>query len=125
MFMYDKKLQYPIRVSGKDPKMAKNIIIQYGGADGEFSASMNYLTQRFSMPLKETQGLLTDIGISCSKCSTSEVFFFTRVSWQISKNIRPFIRQQIQVNINVITAMDNDSIHNTSIKGIVLFFSKH
>lgn len=62
MFMYEKKLQYPVRVSNKDVRMAKAVLNQYGGPDGELSASMNYLTQRFSMPLNETKALLTDIG---------------------------------------------------------------
>lgn len=62
MFIYEKKLQYPVRVSGKDVRMAQAVLNQYGGSDGEMSASMNYLTQRFSMPLNETKGLLTDIG---------------------------------------------------------------
>lgn len=62
MFVYDKKLQYPVRVSNKDVRMAKAVLNQYGGADGEMSASMNYLTQRFSMPLNETKAVLTDIG---------------------------------------------------------------
>ena len=60
MFIYEKKLQYPVRVSGKDVRMAQAVLNQYGGADGEMSASMNYLTQRFSMPLNETKGLLTE-----------------------------------------------------------------
>ncbi|HBC32265.1 MAG TPA: rubrerythrin family protein [Clostridiales bacterium] len=62
MFMYEKKLQYPVRVTNKDVRMAKAVLNQYGGADGEASASMNYLTQRFSMPLNETKAILTDIG---------------------------------------------------------------
>jgi spore coat protein JC len=62
MFMYEKTLQYPVRVSNKDVRMAMAVLNQYGGPDGEMSASMNYLTQRFSMPLNETKGLLTDIG---------------------------------------------------------------
>lgn len=62
MFMYEKKLQYPVRVSNRDVRMARNILNQYGGPDGEMSASMNYLTQRFCMPLNELKGLLTDIG---------------------------------------------------------------
>lgn len=63
MFIYEKKLQYPVRVSNKDVKMAKAVLNQYGGPDGEMSASMNYLTQRFSMPIDEAKGLLTDIGV--------------------------------------------------------------
>lgn len=62
MFIYEKKLQYPVRVSNKDLRMAQAVLNQYGGADGEASASMNYLTQRFNMPLNETKALLTDIG---------------------------------------------------------------
>lgn len=62
MFMYEKKLQYPVRVTNRDVRMARNILNQYGGPDGEMSASMNYLTQRFCMPLNELKGLLTDIG---------------------------------------------------------------
>ena len=45
MFMYEKKLQYPVRVTNKDVRMAKAVLNQYGGPDGELSASMNYLTQ--------------------------------------------------------------------------------
>lgn len=62
MFIYEKKLQYPVRVSNKDVRMAKAVLTQYGGPDGELSASMNYLTQRFSMPLNELKAILTDIG---------------------------------------------------------------
>lgn len=62
MFMYEKKLHYPVRVTNRDVRMARNVLNQYGGPDGEFSASMNYLTQRYSMPLNELKGLLTDIG---------------------------------------------------------------
>lgn len=61
--MYEKKLQYPVRVSNKDVRMAMAVLNQYGGPDGEMSASMNYLTQRFSMPINEAKGLLTDIGV--------------------------------------------------------------
>ena len=62
MWEYEKKLQYPVRVSGPDPAMAKTIITQYGGPDGELAASLRYLTQRFSMPINEAKGTLTDIG---------------------------------------------------------------
>ncbi|MDD2431374.1 MAG: manganese catalase family protein [Firmicutes bacterium] len=62
MWLYQRMLQYPVKVSGPNPALAKNIITQYGGPDGELAASMRYLTQRYTMPLKETQGLLTDVG---------------------------------------------------------------
>ena len=62
MFMYEKKLQYPVRIKNTNPALAKFIISQYGGPDGELGASLRYLSQRFSMPYPELKGLLTDIG---------------------------------------------------------------
>ena len=63
MIMYEKKLQYPVNIKTPNPKLAKIIITQYGGPDGELSASMRYLSQRFTMPMPELKGTLTDIGI--------------------------------------------------------------
>lgn len=62
MWKYDKKLQYPINIKNPDPQMAKNIITQYGGPDGELGASLRYLSQRFSMPTEITKATLNDIG---------------------------------------------------------------
>ena len=62
MFVYEKKLQYPIRITSPNPKLAAAIISQYGGPDGELGASLRYLSQRYSMPYPELKGLLTDIG---------------------------------------------------------------
>ena len=62
MFIYEKRLQYPVRITKPNPKLASWIISQYGGPDGELGASLRYLSQRFSMPWPELKGLLTDIG---------------------------------------------------------------
>lgn len=62
MFIYDKKLQYPVKIDKPNPKLAAIIISQYGGPDGELGASLRYLSQRYSMPFDELKGLLTDIG---------------------------------------------------------------
>ena len=62
MFVYEKKLQYPVKIKNTNPKLAALIISQYGGPDGELGASLRYLSQRFSMPYPELKGLLTDIG---------------------------------------------------------------
>ena len=62
MFVYEKKLQYPVKIATPNPKLAAVIISQYGGPDGELGASMRYLSQRYSMPYAELKGLLTDIG---------------------------------------------------------------
>ena len=63
MWQYQKKLQYPVNIKNPNPKLAKIIISQYGGPDGELGASMRYLTQRYGMPYNEVKGILTDIGI--------------------------------------------------------------
>lgn len=63
MFAYEKRLQFPIKIKNTNPDIAKLIISQYGGPDGELSASMRYLAQRYSMPCKKVGGLLTDIGV--------------------------------------------------------------
>ena len=62
MFVYQKKLQYPVKIANTNPALAKFIIAQYGGPDGELSASLRYLSQRYAMPYPELKGLLTDIG---------------------------------------------------------------
>lgn len=62
MWMYEKKLEYPVRIKKTDPKMAKVIITQYGGPDGELGASLRYLSQRFSMITPQAVSTLNDIG---------------------------------------------------------------
>lgn len=62
MWFYEKRLQFPINIRKPDPRMAKYIISQYGGPDGELSASVRYLSQRFSMPCQRSKAVLNDIG---------------------------------------------------------------
>lgn len=66
MWNYEKRLQYPVKITQTNPKIAKIIISQFGGPDGgpdgELAASMRYLSQRYTMPYKEVTGTLTDIG---------------------------------------------------------------
>ena len=62
MWTYNKILQYPINIKNKDLKLAKNIISQYGGPDGELAASLRYLSQRFGMPDQNAKAILNDIG---------------------------------------------------------------
>ncbi len=62
MFQYEKQLQYPVKIKNTNPALAKFIITQYGGPDGELGASLRYLSQRFSMPYPELKAILTDIG---------------------------------------------------------------
>lgn len=62
MFIYNKKLQYPVKIDKPNPRLASIIISQYGGPDGELGASLRYLSQRYSMPFDDQKALLTDIG---------------------------------------------------------------
>ena len=66
MFVYQKKLQYPVKIANPNPALAKFIISQYGGPDGELGASLRYLSQRFSMPWAQAKATLTDIGTTGS-----------------------------------------------------------
>ena len=85
MWEYEKKLQYPVKIARPNPKYAKIIISQYGGPDGEMSASLRYLSQRYSMPYPELKGLLTDIG-------TEELAHFEMIAamvHQLTRNLTP------------------------------------
>ena len=62
MWNYEKRLEYPIKIKNPNPALAKFIISQYGGPDGELGASLRYLSQRYSMPYRNVAGVLTDIG---------------------------------------------------------------
>ncbi len=66
MWVYEKRLEYPVKIKCRNPKMAKYIITQYGGPDGELAASLRYLSQRFSIPTDFAKATLNDIGISLS-----------------------------------------------------------
>ncbi|MCL2003284.1 MAG: manganese catalase family protein [Oscillospiraceae bacterium] len=83
MFHYEKKLQYPVNIKTPNPRMAKIIIAQYGGPDGELGASLRYLSQRYTMPYPELKGLLTDIG-------TEELGHFEMIGaivYQLTRNL--------------------------------------
>ena len=63
MWIYEKKLEYPVKIKNSNPTLAKIIISQLGGPDGEIGASMRYLHQRYACPYDEITGILTDVGI--------------------------------------------------------------
>lgn len=66
MWIYQKKLEYPIEITNPDPRMAKLLLAQYGGPDSELGAAMRYLTQRFTMPDDRCRATLNDIGTGVS-----------------------------------------------------------
>ncbi|MBR4057491.1 MAG: manganese catalase family protein [Oscillospiraceae bacterium] len=88
MFVYEKKLQYPVRIKNTNPALAKFIISQYGGPDGELGASMRYLSQRYSMPYPELKAILTDIG-------TEELGHFEMVGAIIHQLTRNMTQEEI------------------------------
>ena len=83
MFIYEKKLQYPVNIKTPNPKLAKLIITQYGGPDGELGASMRYLSQRFTMPMPELKGTLTDIGTE----ELNHLEMIGAIVYQLTKNL--------------------------------------
>lgn len=87
MWKYDKKLQYPVNIKNPNPKMAKLIISQYGGPDGELAASLRYLSQRFSMPTEITKATLNDIGTE----ELAHLEIVGSIVHQLTKNVDPEI----------------------------------
>ena len=85
MFCYDKKLQYPVKIDRPNPRLARIILTQYGGPDGELGASLRYLSQRYSMPFDELKGLLTDIGTE----ELSHLEMVGTLVHQLTRNLSP------------------------------------
>ena len=87
MFVYEKKLEYPVRIRNANPALAKFICSQYGGPDGELGASLRYLSQRYAMPYPELSALLTDIGREASEMFHSEATAFFDAFATVSSRI--------------------------------------
>ena len=85
MFIFEKRTQFPVKINNKNPKLASYILSQYGGPDGELSASMRYLAQRYSMPVKKVGGLLTDIGTE----EINHMEIICAMVYQLTKNLTP------------------------------------
>jgi len=90
MWVYEKKLEYPIKIKNANPRMAKYIITQYGGPDGELGASLRYLSQRFSMPTEEAKAILNDIGTE----ELAHLELVGSIVSQLTKNIPPKILEE-------------------------------
>ena len=85
MWVYEKKLQYPIKIKNPNPALAKIIMSQYGGPDGELGASLRYLSQRFSMPYPELKAILTDIGTE----ELGHLEMVGAIIYQLTRNLTP------------------------------------
>ncbi len=89
MWNYEKRLQFPVNIKETNPEIAKIIITQYGGPDGELSASMRYLAQRYTMPYNAVAGVLTDIG-------TEELAHFEMICAIVHQLTRDLTPEQIK-----------------------------
>ena len=85
MWNYEKRLQYPVKITQTNPKIAQIIITQFGGPDGELAASMRYLSQRYTMPYKEVTGTLTDIGTE----ELAHMEMICAIVYQLTKDLTP------------------------------------
>ena len=85
MWNYEKRLQYPVKITRTNPKIAQVIISQFGGPDGELAASMRYLSQRYTMPYKEVTGVLTDIGTE----ELAHMEMICAIVYQLTKDLTP------------------------------------
>ena len=83
MWNYEKRLQYPVKITHTNPKIAQIIITQFGGPDGELAASMRYLSQRYSMCDRRVAGLLTDIGTE----ELAHMEMICAIVYQLTKNL--------------------------------------
>ena len=85
MWAYEKKLQYPVNIKNPNPALAKLIITQLGGPDGELGASLRYLSQRYAMPYSEVVGILTDIGTE----ELAHMEMISAIVYQLTRNLTP------------------------------------
>ena len=85
MWIYEKKLQYPVNIKNPNPKLAGVIISQLGGPDGELGAATRYLNQRYTMPSKEAIGTLTDIGSE----ELGHAEMVAAILYQLTRNLTP------------------------------------
>lgn len=85
MFVYEKRLQYPIKIQNPNPALAKIIISQYGGPHGEIGASLRYLSQRYAMPYPELKAILTDIGTE----ELSHLEMVGTIVYQLTRDLTP------------------------------------
>ena len=83
MWTYEKKLQYPVKIKNPNPAMAKLIISQLGGPDGELGASMRYLNQRYTMPWGEVVGILNDVGTE----ELAHLEMVATIVYQLTRNL--------------------------------------
>lgn len=112
MFKYQKKLQYPVNIKKKDLRMAKYLIEQYGGANGELAASLRYLNQRYTMPDNRGKALLTDIATE----ELAHVEIISTMVYQLTKDAS--IEELESVGLGGSYAGHNKALFPTDANGV-------
>lgn len=112
MFNYKKKLQYPINIKKKDLRMAKYLVTQYGGSNGELAAAIRYLNQRYTMPDNRGKALLTDIG-------TEELSHIEMISTMIYQLMKDATLEEIkEAGLDTHYAEHNKALYPTDANGV-------
>ncbi len=122
MWIYEKKLQYPVRIYQCDIRMAKYLLTQYGGPDGELSAALRYLNQRYTIPTNEAKGLLTDIGTE----ELAHVEIICTMIYQLTKDASP--QQMEAAGLGGNYAIRDNALFPTDSNGVpwtVTYFQAH
>lgn len=112
MFSYQKRLQYPVNIRKKDLRMAKYLITQYGGSNGELAAALRYLNQRYTMPDNRGKALLTDIG-------TEELAHIEMISTMIYQLMKDATMEEIKAaGLDAHYAEHNRALYPTDANGM-------
>ena len=112
MFSYTKRLQYPINIKRKDLAMAKYLVTQYGGSNGEMASALRYLNQRYTMPDNRGKALLTDIGTE----ELGHVEMLATMIYQLTKDATPEEMKQAGLGSNF--AEHGKSLYPTDANGV-------
>ncbi|HHT38530.1 MAG TPA: manganese catalase family protein [Mollicutes bacterium] len=120
MWKYEKKLEYPVNIRNKDVKMAKFLVTQYGGANGELAAALRYLNQRYTMPDEKGKALLTDIGTE----ELAHVEIISTMVYQLLKDAT--VEEMIEAGLGGHFAEHGKGLYPTDANGVpftVKYFS--
>ncbi len=109
MWGYEKRLQYPVKITRPNAKAAQIILSQYGGPDGEMGASLRYLSQRYAMPCPQLAGLLTDIGTSVSQKPLRGKGLWRRIGRRNQSDMQRLVHP-FEVDIHTKSVIDGDPV---------------
>ena len=112
MWKYEKSLQYPINIKKRDLKLAKIIVTQYGGSQGELGAALRYLNQRYTMPDEKGKALLTDIGTE----ELNHVEMISSMLYQLTKDATP--EEMKRAGLESHYAEHNNALYPTDANGV-------